>query len=62
MNDWNLEPHNWQEQTHYVFYFEEDGRQCWECETCSSGGSVGEFGDPELAAERAHGFPVVRRS
>jgi hypothetical protein len=46
-------------EVHYVSYHEVDGRQYWECRTCSSGGSVGEFGDPELAAEEFHGFPVA---
>jgi hypothetical protein len=47
------------EDLHYIFYPEDelDDRQYWECQTCSKAGSVGEFGNPELAAEQSHGFP-----
>lgn len=44
-------------EVHYIHYEDTsayDGRQAWECTTCSSSGSVGEFGDPEAAAERSH--------
>lgn len=50
------------EETHYVYYFERDeGRQAWECQVCSRGGSVGEFGDPELHAEQMHAKDGVTR-
>lgn len=42
------------EERHRIFYEAYDYRQYWECQTCSLAGSVGEFGDPELAAEKAH--------
>jgi hypothetical protein len=50
-------------EAHYVQYSTVENRHYWECQTCGRGGSVGEFGDPELAAERSHGFPVgtIRR-
>lgn len=45
------------QEMHFVYYWtsEVDGRQCWECTVCSTGGSVPKDGDPELAAEKAHG-------
>ena len=41
---------------HAIYYEddEEDGRHYWECQTCSSAGSVPHHTDPELAAERSH--------
>jgi hypothetical protein len=43
------------ENLHLIFYeYDIDGRNYWECQTCSSGGSVPDSRDPEIAAERSH--------
>lgn len=39
--------------THYVNYYESEDRQCWDC-GCGRSGSVGEFGDPEIHADKIH--------
>lgn len=41
-------------ERHQIFYEEVDGRNYWECQTCSSSGSTPEWGDPEIAAENSH--------
>lgn len=41
-------------EIHRIFYEQDDKRQYWECQTCSSSGSVGPWGDVEEAAEKAH--------
>lgn len=41
--------------THVIFYeYDVDDRNYWECQTCSSAGSVPAYRDPEIAAELSH--------